>query len=175
MRRLPKYNSEHNLYEQIARYLQQQYPDVIYRFDIAADLKLTHGQAAKHKRLHPERGYPDLFIAEPKIAKPQCRALNDEERRKLEKGMEFISVKILQNYHGLYLEIKKDGIKLKRDKDAKKILKGEVKTRKKGDWWDKHIEEQAEMLEKLRARDYKAEFGVGFETCRQIIDEYLRR
>lgn len=41
MRRLLKYNSEHSLYEQIARYLQLQYPDVIYRFDIAADLKLT--------------------------------------------------------------------------------------------------------------------------------------
>ena len=64
MRRIPKYNSEHSLYEKIARYLQQQYPDVIYRFDIAADLKLTSGQATKHKRLHPERGYPDLFIAE---------------------------------------------------------------------------------------------------------------
>ena len=64
MRRIPKYNSEHNLYEQIARYLQLQYPNVIYRFDVGADLKLTPGQAAKHKRLHPERGYPDLFIAE---------------------------------------------------------------------------------------------------------------
>lgn len=64
MRRIPKYNSEHNLYKQIARYLQLQYPNIIYRFDIAADLKLTPGQAAKHKRLHPERGYPDLFIAE---------------------------------------------------------------------------------------------------------------
>lgn len=64
MRRIPKYSSEHKLYEQIARYLQLQYPDVIYRFDLAADLKLTPGQAAKHHRLHPERGYPDLFIAE---------------------------------------------------------------------------------------------------------------
>ena len=59
-----RYNSEHSLYEQIARYLQQQYPDVIYRFDLAADIKLTPGQAAKHHRLHPERGYPDLLIAE---------------------------------------------------------------------------------------------------------------
>lgn len=56
--------SEHQMYEQIARYLQLQYPDVIYRFDLAADMKLTVGQAAKHKRLHPRRGYPDLFIAE---------------------------------------------------------------------------------------------------------------
>lgn len=174
MRRIPKYSSEHKLYEQIARYLQLQYPDVIYRFDIAADLKLTPGQAAKHKRLHPERGYPDLFIAEPKIAKTQCRVLTDEERTELEKGMEFIRVKIQQNYHGLYLEIKKDGTKLKRDKDAKKLLKGEVEIRKKGDWWDKHIEEQAEMLEKLRARGYRAEFGVGFDGCKKIIDNYLR-
>lgn len=75
MRRIPKYNSEHNLYEQIARYLQQQYPDVIYRFDIAADLKLTPGQAAKHKRLHPTRGYPDLFIAEPQFGERYCKSL----------------------------------------------------------------------------------------------------
>ena len=160
MRRIPKYNSEHNLYEQIARYLQLQYPDVIYRFDIAADLKLTPGQAAKHKRLHPTRGYPDLSISEPKIVKPQCRALTDGERRKLEKGMEFISVKILQNYHGLYLEIKKDGEKL---------------TKKDGSWRTPHIAEQAEMLEKLRQAGYKAEFGVGFSECKQIIDDYLRR
>lgn len=72
--------TEHQLYEQIARYLQLQYPEVLYRFDIAADLKLTMGQAAKHKRLHPQRGYPDLFIAQP-VGKSS----------------------------GLYLEIKRDG------------------------------------------------------------------
>lgn len=72
------------------------------------------------------------------------------------------------------LKSKKDGTKLKRDKDAKKPLKGEIKIRKKGDWFDKHIEEQAEMLEKLRARGYKAEFGIGLEECKKIIDEYLR-
>lgn len=77
-------------------------------------------------------------------------------------------------YFGLYIEIKKDGTKLKRDKDAKKILKGDTKIRKKGDWFDKYIEEQAGMLENLRARGYRAEFGVGFDECKQIIDEYLR-
>ena len=40
---------------------------------------------------------------------------------------------------------------------------------------DKHIKEQAEMLENLRARGYRAEFGVGFDECKQIIDEYLRK
>jgi len=160
MRRIPKYSSEHKLYEQIARYLQLQYPDVIYRFDLAADLKLTPGQAAKRHRLHPERGYPDLFIAE------SSENVNSKDWNGIVREWGF--------YFGLYIEIKKDGTKLKRDKDAKKLLKGEVKIRKKGDWWDKHIEEQAEMLEKLRARGYRAEFGVGFDGCKKIIDNYLR-
>lgn len=75
---------EHQLYEKIARYLQTSYPDVIYRFDIAADLKLTKGQAAKHKRLHPKRGYPDLFVA-------HVATIGD------------------RYYHGLYLELKAEG------------------------------------------------------------------
>lgn len=160
MRRIPKYNSEHNLYEQIARHLQQQYPDVIYRFDLAADIKLTPGQAAKHHRLHQKRGYPDLLIAE------SSENVNSKDWNSIVREWGF--------YFGLYIEIKKDGTKLKRDKDAKKILKGDTKIRKKGDWFDKHIEEQAEMLENLRARGYRAEFGVGLEECKKIIDEYLR-
>lgn len=81
--------SEHQLYEKIARYLQMYYPDVIYRFDLAADLKLTVGQASKHKRLHPKRGYPDLFVAEP---------------REIKRVM----------YYGLFIELKKDGTRLRK-------------------------------------------------------------
>ena len=146
MRRIPKYSSEHNLYEQIARYLQQQYPNVIYRFDVGADLKLTPGQAAKHKRLHPERGYPDLFIAE------SSENVNSKDWNGIVREWGF--------YFGLYLEIKTESNSpYKKDGTLKK---------------DQHLEEQARMLEKLRARGYKAEFGVGFEGCKQIIDEYLR-
>lgn len=146
MRRIQKYNSEHNLYAQIARYLQLQYPDVIYRFDIAADLKLTIGQAAKHKRLHPKRAYPDLFIAEPKKIK---------QKTALGGGLNLVEIETLG---GLYIEIKKEGEKLnKRD----------------GSWRAPHIAEQAEKIEKLRAKGYKAEFGVGFDECKKIIDGYL--
>lgn len=146
MRRIPKYNSEHNLYEQLAHYLQLQYPNVIYRFDVGADLKLTSGQAAKHKRLHPERGYPDLYIAE------SSENVNSKDWNGIVREWGF--------YFGLYLEIKTESNSpYKKDGTLKK---------------DQHLEEQARMLEKLRARGYKAEFGVGFEGCKKIIDEYLR-
>ena len=125
---------EHDIYHLIAQYLQVKYPDVIYRFDLAADLKLTMGQARKHKVLHPHRGYPDLFIAEPLTSS---------------------SVGIL---YGLFLELKKDGTRLKK---------------KNGEWATPHIAEQAEMLEKLRKKDYMAEFAVGIDEALEIIDGYL--
>ena len=72
---------EHEMYIQIADYMRYQYPEVIYRFDLAADLKLSIGQAKKHKRLQGRRGYPDLFIAEPR-----------------------------GKYHGLFLEVKRPDV-----------------------------------------------------------------
>ncbi len=122
--------TEHQLYDLVAGYMQVQYPDVIYRFDLASDLKLTPGQARKHKKLHPFRGYPDLWVAEPR-----------------------------GKYHGLYIEIKKDG-----ESPFKK--NGELKK-------DEHLEEQQEMLERLEFRDYKAVFGVGFDEIKDILDKYL--
>lgn len=120
---------EHKIYEYIAKYLQVHYPNVIYRFDLAADMKLTAGQAAKHKRLHPLRGYPDLFIAEPR---------ND--------------------MHGLFIELKKSGTRLKK---------------KDGSWASSHLEEQNVMLNELGKRGYAAYFAVGYDEAKEIIDDYL--
>ena len=127
--------NEHELYKLIAQYLQVQYPDVIYRFDLAADLKLTAGQAAKHKMLHPTRGYPDLFIAEPEL---------------LDNG---------EGSYGLFIELKKEGTRIKK---------------KNGEWASDHIAEQAEMLERLEFRGYKAVFCCGFDETKQVLDNYLK-
>lgn len=150
---------EHQLYEKIARYLQLQYPGAIYRFDIAADLKLTMGQAAKHKRLHPRRGYPDLFIAEPTAPKAVKKLYREDENGAQSVGYVFSTKDSMDMYAGLYLELKAEGNSpFKKDGSLKK---------------DEHLEEQQAMLESLRVKGYKAEFAVGFEGAKQIIDDYL--
>lgn len=126
--------NEHLIYEQIAWYMRSNYSNVIYRFDLAADLKLTVGQAVRNKRVHPYRGYPDLFIAESSRIDGRV-------------------------YHGLYLEIKKEGTRLKK---------------KDGEWASEHIAEQAEMLERLADKGYGARFAIGFIEAQKIIDEYLK-
>ncbi len=133
--------SEHELYVLIADYLRLQYPDIIYRFDLAADLKLSIGQAKKHKRLQRFRGYPDLFIAKPKLQQSKD-------------GLPIYT-------HGLFLEIKKEGTKILK-KDGELVA-------------DKHIREQAKMLQALERRGYRAMFAVGMEQAKNIIDEYIGR
>ncbi len=66
------------LRDRVSNYLQINHPMIPYRFDLAADLKLTIGQAIKHKAINGRwKGYPDLFIS-------TCRS----------------------GYGGLYLELK---------------------------------------------------------------------
>lgn len=61
--------------------------------------------------------------------------------------------------NGMFLELKADGVKLyKKDGTLRK---------------NKHVEEQAEMLEKLRSGNYYAEFAIGYEDAIKQIHEYL--
>lgn len=61
--------------------------------------------------------------------------------------------------YGLFIELKRQGTRLKK---------------KNGEWASPHIAEQAGVLDKLTERGYKAEFAVGFEEAKAIIDAYLR-
>lgn len=160
MRRIKKFDSETNLQIQVADYLRLQYPNMLFHSDYGSGINLTIGQAVIQKRLNGgRRAWPDMFIARHKM----LPVANEYAPNGYD----------VRCFGGLFLEIKKDGTKLKREKDCKNILKGDTKLRKAGDWWDKHIEEQAEKLEQLRDEGYKAEFAVGFEEAKQIIDEYL--
>lgn len=71
---------EASIHQLVCDFLRYQYPDVIFRTDFAAGIKMTMGQAVRHKRMQGDRAYPDLFIAQP-----------------------------ANQYHGLYLELKREG------------------------------------------------------------------
>ena len=60
--------------------------------------------------------------------------------------------------HGLFIELKKPGTRLKK---------------RDGSWASEHIAEQYDVLDRLRFRGYEAEFAVGFDEAKRIIDEYL--
>lgn len=72
--------TERDLAQQTSEYLQRKYPGTQFRFDLAADLKLTMGQARRNKAINPFSGWPDMGI-------------------NAARG----------GYHGLFIELKKDG------------------------------------------------------------------
>lgn len=118
------------LHQQVCDYLRYNYRNVIFRTDFAAGIKMTVGQAVRHKRLQSGRAWPDLFIAEPKGA-----------------------------YHGLFIELKAKGTVIYKQDGTPRA--------------NAHLQEQAAMLSDLTSRGYKAQFAVGFDEARAIIDDYL--
>ncbi len=132
--------SEKTLHKAVCDYLRLQYPNVLFNSDLSGSMKLTIGQATAMKRLRSNRGFPDLCIYEP---------------RTIDYGYDMI-----HSYHGLFIELKKEG---------EKIYK------KNGDFTTPHIEEQDGVIHLLRERGYKADFAVGFNEAKALIDLYLKR
>lgn len=129
--------TELDIQVQVADYLRLRYPNVLFHSDYGSGLRLTPGQAVKQKRLQGgRRAWPDIFIAEP--------------RRNRING---------KQYHGAFLELKRDGVKVFR-KDGRVVA-------------DKHIREQFYMIDELIDKGYFADFAVGFEQAKSLIDEYL--
>lgn len=60
--------------------------------------------------------------------------------------------------YGLFIELKKEGTRLKK---------------KDGSWASDHIAEQADSLDRLEFRGYRATFACGFDEAKKVIDEYL--
>ena len=128
--------NESELQVLVADYIRVRYPDALFHSDFGSGIKLTPGQAMKQKRQNGgRRAWPDMFIAEPQL-----------------------NTNILKISAGLFLELKKEGTRLKK---------------KNGEWANDHIAEQALVLEELQKRGYAAEFAVGFDQAKELIDKYL--
>lgn len=138
---------ESSLQMRVAEYLCRQYPDVQFHSDFGSGVKLSKIQAVTQLRQNGyRRGWPDMFIAEPKIE----TAIHP--RYGFGGGVKNAI------FHGLFLELKKEGTRMRK---------------KNGDWASEHIAEQAEVLLKLRKAGYAAEFAIGFDEAVRIIDKYL--
>ena len=109
--------------------MRLQYPNVLYHFD-PTGLNLSKAQSGMMKAIQGGRGWPDLFIAEPR-------------------GV----------FHGLFVEIKPEGTRIYKKSSLPATP---------------HIEEQETCIFKLNDREYAATFGVGFDDCKAIIDDYLK-
>lgn len=131
--------TESELQQKVADYIRLQYPNVLFHSDYGSGVKLTARQAAIQKRQNGfRRGWPDLFIAQPV---PRC-----------------IDGSWNYEYHGLFIELKKEGTRLKK---------------KDGTWASDHIAEQAKVLLDLAYKGYMAGFAVGWEDAKEMIDNYL--
>lgn len=135
---------EENLHLKVCDYLRKNYPNVLFRTDFSSGMKMTPGQAAKHKKFQKSRAWPDLFIAKPTMKIEYNRYAGEQ---------------FLDGYAGLFLELKAEGTKLYK-KNGEMVA-------------NKHYQEQAEMLEKLRSNGYIAEFAVGYDEAIKQIHEYL--
>lgn len=121
------------LHLQVANYIKWQHRNLIFVSDFAAGLFLPPWLAKRQAELRSSRSYPDIFIAKP-----------------------------VDPYHGLFLELKKEGtVIFKKD--------GSVRASKK-DWYL----EQVEMHKKLNELGYLAVFAIGYKNTVKIIEDYLK-
>ena len=144
--------TESELQIAVADYLRLRYPSVLFHSDYGSGVRLTIGQAVRQKRQNGgRRAWPDMFIARPMGVKAAKQIDYDDHHV-------IGAVTFLEQKYGLFIELKKEGARL---------------YKKNGEPASEHIAEQAQVLEKLREEGYMAEFAVGFDEAKKIIDEYL--
>lgn len=123
-----------------------------------ASEKKLHKAVCKYLRLQ----YPDvIFTSDMSGLKVSIGVATEMKmNRNPPRGIpDIIVLEPKGGYHGLCLE-------LKQDKSDVYKLNGDLKK-------NTHIEEQAEVLKRLRAKMYLAVFACGFEQAIEIIDIYM--
>lgn len=105
--------------------------------------------------------YPDvIFTSESsglKLTIGQARAL---AKQRSDKGLpDMMIFEPRGGYNGLFVELKKEGsLIFKRDNTIRS---------------DKHLQEQWEMIQRLRSKGYYAIFAIGFDQARTAITKYM--
>lgn len=158
--------SETQLQQDVADYIRMQYPDVLFHSDYGSGVKLTPRQAAIQKRQNGgRRAWPDMFIAMPRHIMSESNSLGIYIGFNESNGIRYYSRIVA----GLFIELKKEGEKLfPGPRATRRYLSKDGITYK-----TEHLMEQANTLFDLRDLGYCAEFAVGFDEAKRIIDNYL--
>lgn len=135
---------EFSIQVRVSAHLRQYFPYVDFIGDWAAGAYLSHDQAKKRKSLQSGRGWADIFIPY-----PMTHTLAD--------GSEV-------TYHGLFIELKRDGKYAVIQKGPKK---GQLSQ-------DPQILTEAAFLERMNELGYFARFATGYEKAIEIIDRYFK-
>jgi len=122
--------TEQITHSQICQYIKAQYKSAIFNTDLSG-IRLPMGLAVKASKLRSSSGFPDIVIYEPR-----------------------------GRYYGLFIELKKEGLKL---------------YKKNGEFKTPHLQVQASMISQLLKRGYFASFACGFDDAKDIIDEYMNQ
>lgn len=99
---------EKNLHSSVCKWLKLQYPGILFRTDYAAGMRLSIGMAMRQKTLQSHKGYPDLFIIEPRGSYAGLFIeLKTETTKIFKKNGELISNPHIEEQHKM-LEMLKD-------------------------------------------------------------------
>lgn len=140
--------AEYSLTVQVVNYVKKTYPQAIIIHDFAAGTNLKDSDRIKMMATRSEDGQPDISIDFPS-----------------------------RGYHGLRLELKAEGVviqkkdgKLRKSPYTRKYKKNGKIFIKRGD----HLLEQAQTLRKYNRLGYYANFAIGFNQAKKIIDWYFK-
>lgn len=139
---------EERLQKQFASYVRRQYPDLVFTSEVSG---LWSGEggggyalASKLKAERSRHKHLDMFFSEAR-----------------------------GGWFGLYIELKDEGKEVYR-KDGGFIRQKGTRRVGKVDVEFDHLEEQRGAMDNLRKKGYLCFFGIGFDNCKKIIDDYMK-
>ena len=128
--------------------------------------KTLHRQVCDYLRYQ----YPKVIFSSDLSGATKLTIGQGKALKNLRSGRGFPDLQIMEprgKYHGLFIELKAEGTDL--------LKKKMVDAYGYPMWSTPHIREQHEMLEALEQRGYRAEFAIGFDDAKEIIDNYLKK
>lgn len=105
--------------------------------------------------------YPDvIFLSDNSGVKMSKGMAIKASKCKSDKGIDLLIFEPVSVYHGLLIELKKTGKRLRKKKDNKYI--------------NAHVKGQADTIRRLKNKGYYCTFAIGYKEAIIIINEYMK-